>query len=49
VLVAFLGGFQTKSSSPDVSRAITSTVLWATLAVLLVHFCLAFFEFDSPQ
>jgi ABC-type lipoprotein export system ATPase subunit/ABC-type transporter Mla maintaining outer membrane lipid asymmetry permease subunit MlaE len=47
--VAYLCGCQPKSSSRDVSRAITSTVLWATLAVLLVHFCLAFFEFDSPQ
>lgn len=46
--VAYLCGSKPKASSRDVSRAITSTVLWATLAVLIVHFCIAFWEFDSP-
>jgi ABC-type transporter Mla maintaining outer membrane lipid asymmetry ATPase subunit MlaF/ABC-type transporter Mla maintaining outer membrane lipid asymmetry permease subunit MlaE len=46
--VAYLCGTKPKSSSRDVSRAITSTVLWATLAVLIVHFCVAFWEFDAP-
>lgn len=46
--VAYLCGVKPKTSSRDVSRAITSTVLWATLAVLIVHFCVAFWEFDAP-
>ncbi|MBN8600743.1 MAG: ABC transporter permease [Planctomycetes bacterium] len=46
--VAYQWGVRPKASSRDVSRAITSTVLWATLAVLIVHFCVAFWEFNSP-
>ena len=46
--VAYLWGTKPKSSSRDVSRAITATVLWATLAVLVVHFSIAFWEFDTP-
>jgi hypothetical protein len=34
-----------KQSASDVSEAITSTVLWATLYVLLIHFLIAFYEF----
>jgi ABC-type sugar transport system ATPase subunit/ABC-type transporter Mla maintaining outer membrane lipid asymmetry permease subunit MlaE len=47
--VAYLNGNLSKSSSRDVSRSITSTVLWATLAVLIVHFLIAFWEFDSSR
>jgi ABC-type sugar transport system ATPase subunit/ABC-type transporter Mla maintaining outer membrane lipid asymmetry permease subunit MlaE len=47
--VAYLCGNFSKSSSRDVSRSITSTVLWATLAVLIVHFLIAFWEFDSSR
>lgn len=45
--VAYTCGTQTKGSSRDVSRSITSTVLWGTLAVLIVHFCVAFWEFEN--
>ncbi len=34
-----------KESSVSVSRAITQTILWATLYVLVVHLVFAFFEF----
>jgi ABC-type transporter Mla maintaining outer membrane lipid asymmetry permease subunit MlaE len=39
-------GSRPKHSTTDVSRGITSTVLWATLYVLLVHLGFALFEFD---
>jgi ABC-type lipoprotein export system ATPase subunit/ABC-type transporter Mla maintaining outer membrane lipid asymmetry permease subunit MlaE len=47
--VAYRSGVQPKRSSRDVSRSITSTVLWATLAVLVVHFVVAFWEFDASR
>lgn len=47
--VAYRSGVQPKRSSRDVSRSITSTVLWATLAVLVVHFVVAFWEFDAAR
>jgi ABC-type transporter Mla maintaining outer membrane lipid asymmetry ATPase subunit MlaF/ABC-type transporter Mla maintaining outer membrane lipid asymmetry permease subunit MlaE len=39
-------GSRPKHSTTDVSRGITSTVLWTTLYVLLVHLGFALFEFD---
>lgn len=39
-------GSRPKHSTTDVSRAITSTVLWSTLYVLLVHLAFSLFEFD---
>jgi len=36
---------QPKHSTSDVSRGITSNILWSTLWVLVVHFAFAFYEF----
>ena len=44
-LIAYYRGVRPKQSATDVSDAITSTVLWATLYVLMVHFVIAFYEF----
>ncbi len=44
-LIAYYRGLRAKQSARDVSDGITSTVLWATLYVLLVHFVVAFYEF----
>jgi ABC-type multidrug transport system ATPase subunit/ABC-type transporter Mla maintaining outer membrane lipid asymmetry permease subunit MlaE len=44
-LIAYYRGARPKQSATDVSDAITSTVLWATLYVLLIHFLIAFYEF----
>ncbi len=46
-LIAYHVGLKPKFSSNDVSRSVTSTILWATLFVLIVHFCFAFFEFEE--
>ena len=43
--IAFYRGMAPKQSASDVSHAITSTVLWATLYVLVVHFAVALLEF----
>jgi ABC-type transporter Mla maintaining outer membrane lipid asymmetry ATPase subunit MlaF/ABC-type transporter Mla maintaining outer membrane lipid asymmetry permease subunit MlaE len=43
--IGFYRGLAPKQSASDVSNAITSTVLWATLYVLLVHFIIALIEF----
>lgn len=43
--IAYYRGGRPKQSASDVSHAITSTVLWATLYVLVVHFVVAFYEF----
>jgi ABC-type multidrug transport system ATPase subunit len=43
--IAFHQGLRPKLSAADVSHSITSTVLWGTLWALLVHSCVAFFEF----
>lgn len=45
-LIAYRQGLRPKQSSRDVSTAITSTVLWSTLLVLVVHFIFAFVEFE---
>ncbi len=36
-----------KYSTSDVSRAVTSTILWSTLYVLMVHFVFAFYEYEG--
>ena len=41
-----LGRFP-KYSTTDVSRAVTSTILWSTLYVLMVHFVFAFYEYEG--
>ena len=43
--IGYYRGARPKQSARDVSDAITSTVLWATLYVLVVHFVVAFYEF----
>jgi ABC-type transporter Mla maintaining outer membrane lipid asymmetry ATPase subunit MlaF/ABC-type transporter Mla maintaining outer membrane lipid asymmetry permease subunit MlaE len=43
--IAYYQGLSPKRSAGDVSRSITSTVLWTTLFVLLVHFAVALLEF----
>lgn len=43
--ISYYRGLRPKQSARDVSDAITSTVLWATLYVLLIHFLVAFYEF----
>lgn len=43
--IGYYRGVGPKTSASDVSDAITSTVLWTTLYVLVVHFVVALFEF----
>jgi len=44
-MIAYGRGASPKDSSRAVSRGVTSTILWATLYVLFVHFVFAFLEF----
>jgi ABC-type transporter Mla maintaining outer membrane lipid asymmetry ATPase subunit MlaF/ABC-type transporter Mla maintaining outer membrane lipid asymmetry permease subunit MlaE len=44
-LISYYRGARHKQSTGDVSYGITSTVLWATLYVLVVHFLVALYEF----
>jgi ABC-type transporter Mla maintaining outer membrane lipid asymmetry permease subunit MlaE len=44
--IAYERGRMPKHSTRDVSSGITSTILWSTLHVLIVHFLFAFYEFD---
>ena len=43
--ISYYRGLTPKRSAGDVSRSITSTVLWTTLYVLVVHFVVALVEF----
>lgn len=43
--IGYYRGISAKFSASDVSSAITSTVLWTTLYVLVVHFVVALLEF----
>jgi len=45
-MISYARGAAPKDSSRAVSRGVTSTILWATLYVLSVHFLFAFFEFE---
>lgn len=45
--IAWHFGVSPKYSASDVSRAVTRTILWATILVLAVHFVFALFEFES--
>ena len=45
-LVSYHRGARPKYSSRDISAGITSTILWSTLYVLVVHFAFAFYEFE---
>ncbi len=44
-VIAYHRGAAPKPSGRAVSRGVTSTILWATIFVLLVHFTFAFFEY----
>ncbi len=44
-VIGYYLGIAPKQSAADVSGAITSTVLWTTLFVLVVHFVVALLEF----
>jgi ABC-type transporter Mla maintaining outer membrane lipid asymmetry ATPase subunit MlaF/ABC-type transporter Mla maintaining outer membrane lipid asymmetry permease subunit MlaE len=46
-LIAYFRGARPKYSNRDVSTGITTTILWATLYTLVVHFAFAFVEFDD--
>jgi ABC-type multidrug transport system ATPase subunit len=43
--VAYHRGMKPKHSGQDVSAGITSTIIWSTLFVLVVHFAFAFLEY----
>ena len=43
--IAWFIGAREKLSADDVSRAVTRTVIFASLHVLVVHFLFSFFEF----
>ena len=44
-VIGYYRGLSPKRSAGDVSDAITSTVLWSTLYVLVIHFIVALLEF----
>lgn len=46
-VIAYFRGARPKYSNRDVSIGITTTILWATLYTLVVHFVFAFIEFDN--
>ena len=46
-LIAYHQGRKPKYSTSDVSRSVTSTILWATLFALTVHFVFALFEYEG--
>ncbi len=50
-LISYFQGVSPKYSSSDVSRSVTSTILWSTLFVLVVHFIFALYEYEGsvPQ
>ncbi|MEM7456517.1 MAG: ABC transporter permease [Planctomycetota bacterium] len=46
-VIAYFKGRQPKYSTTDVSRSVTSTIFWATLFVLVIHFAFSLYEFDG--
>lgn len=46
-LISYFLGKRPKSSTSDVSRSVTATILWATLVVLIIHFAFAFYEYEG--
>jgi ABC-type sugar transport system ATPase subunit/ABC-type transporter Mla maintaining outer membrane lipid asymmetry permease subunit MlaE len=46
---AYYFGTQEKFSQRDVSQAVTRTILWSTIAILVVHLIFAFWEFPLPS
>ncbi|MDF1667159.1 MAG: ABC transporter permease [Planctomycetota bacterium] len=49
VAVSYKVGTMEKRSGAEVSFGTTTTVYWATVSVLFVHFVFAFFEFEIPN
>jgi ABC-type transporter Mla maintaining outer membrane lipid asymmetry ATPase subunit MlaF/ABC-type transporter Mla maintaining outer membrane lipid asymmetry permease subunit MlaE len=45
--IAYFQGLKPKTSTSDVSRSVTNTILWATLYVLLIHFWFSLVEFEG--
>lgn len=46
-IISYYQGRKPKYSTSDVSRTVTSTILWATLFSLTVHFIFALFEYEG--
>ena len=46
-MISYFQGRKPKYSTSDVSRSVTSTILWGTLFVLVVHFIFSFYEFEG--
>lgn len=46
-VISYYQGRKPKYSTTDVSRSVTSTILWATLFSLTVHFIFALFEYEG--
>ena len=46
-IISYYQGRKPKYSTTDVSRSVTSTILWATLFALSVHFVFALFEYEG--
>ena len=46
-VISYTMGRLPKYSTSDVSRAVTATILWSTLYVLIVHFVFAFYEYEG--
>lgn len=47
--IAYFQGMRPKSSGRDVSRAVTSTIIWCTLFVLFVHLAASIIEFRPKE
>jgi ABC-type multidrug transport system ATPase subunit/ABC-type transporter Mla maintaining outer membrane lipid asymmetry permease subunit MlaE len=45
--IAYFRGIRPKRSGDQISLAVTSTIIWATLFVLATHFVFAFFEYGT--
>lgn len=46
-IIAYCQGIRPKFSTTDVSRSVTSTILWATLYSLFVHYLFALYEYEN--
>jgi ABC-type transporter Mla maintaining outer membrane lipid asymmetry permease subunit MlaE len=46
-VIAYYQGRKPKYSTTDVSRSVTTTILWATLLSLFIHFLFALFEYEG--
>ncbi len=46
-IIAYYQGRKPKYSTSDVSRSVTSTILWATLFALVVHYLFALYEYEG--